>query len=136
MGFKAGKGSKVSITLDGQEDTVDLCNFRHNHSENDEGLDITSVCHNGTQAFISTILRGQASASFHVKSDQLPWTVGITAQATGDLLIEYGQGAYVFTFPFLITSVDYQNETAGGCDFSVNFKLNAEGGGGVYTRPS
>lgn len=134
MPFKAGRGSTITILLNGDSEPVELNQFRHNHSENDEGTEVTSVSHDGIQAFIATILRGQASASFHINSDNLPWASGLKAQAAGEMLIQYG-GTYTFTFPFYISSVDYQNEQAGGCDYTVTFKLSGEGGDGIYGYP-
>lgn len=132
MPFKAGYPNAITWTPTGGAATT-LCDFRHSHSESDEGHEVTSSCHNGIQAFIASILRGEGSASFHITTAQLPWTLGIVAQATGVLTPQYGAQSG-FTIPVFISRVNYQNETAAGTDFDITWKLSAESG--TYSRPS
>lgn len=132
MPFKAGYPNAITWTPTGGPTTT-LCDFRHSHSESDEGHEVTSSCHNGIQAFISSILRGEGSASFHITTATLPWSLGIVAQATGVLVAQYGDVSG-FTIPVFISRVNYQNETAAGTDYDITWKLSAESG--TYTRPS
>ena len=132
MSFKPGYPNRVSIKLWNQSVYTELCNFRHTWTESDDGHEVSSSCHNGIQAFIASVLRGEGEASFHISDDQYPWDVGIRAQATGMLKIEFGDRE-PFLVPFFITRVAYTNETAAGTDFQVSFKLNAEAG--VYSVP-
>jgi hypothetical protein len=133
MGFNAGKANKILIKLSGQAQFTELCDFRHGWNESDEGHEVTSSCHDGVQAFVASILRGEGDASFHIKDDQYPWSIGIRAQATGMFQVQFGN-AQAFTIPFFMNRVGYVNEVAGGTDAQVSFKLNAEAG--TYSRPS
>ena len=131
--FLPGYQNRISIKLAGQSSFTQLCNFRHNWAESDEGHEVTSSCHEGIQAFVASILRGEGDASFRIKDDQYPWTVGIRAQAIGMFQVELGNRR-PFLIPFFMSRVAYANETAGGTDAAVNFKLNAEAG--TYSRPA
>jgi len=132
MPFKPGYINGIAWTPTGGSPTT-LCDFRHSHSESDEGHEVTSSCHNGIQAFIASILRGEGTASFHITTASQPWSLGIVAQATGTFSCMYGSQS-VFTIPAFISRVNYQNETAAGTDYDVTWKLSAESG--TYSRPS
>ena len=129
MGFKAGAVNRVSWKPDGASAYVELCNFRHGLTFSDEGHEVTSSCHEGTQAFIASILRGEGDASFHLKTEQLPWTsaISIRAQVSGMWKAEFAN-RNPFIIPIYISRVAYTNETAGGTDYAVTFKLSAEAG--------
>jgi len=132
MPFKAGYINGIAWTPTGGSPTT-LCQFRHSHSESDEGHEVTSSCHNGIQAFVASILRGEGTASFHITTASQPWSLGIVAQATGYFSCMYGNLS-VFTIPVFISRVNYQNEVAAGTDYDVTWKLSAESG--TYSRPS
>lgn len=132
MSFSTAFQNTISIQLTGQSSFTELCDFRHDLTESDEGHEVTSSCHNGVQAFVASILRGEASASFHIKNDQYPWDVGLRAQATGVLEANFGTSEPFF-FPFFLSRAQHTNETAAGTDFNATFKLNAEAG--TYSRP-
>ena len=127
MGFTAGYANRVSWQPEGSANYVELCNFRHGLTLSDEGHEVTSSCHEGVQAFIPSILRGEGDASFHINTDQYPWDVGIAAQVSGMMQFEFGD-RQPFYVPVYISRVAYTNETAGGSDYAVSFKLNAEAG--------
>lgn len=129
MGFKAGYANRVSWKPDGAGSYVELCNFRHGLTLSDEGHEVTSSCHEGVQAFIPSILRGEGDASFHLKTEQLPWasSIAIGPQISGLWKAEFAnRDPYIV--PVYISRVAYTNETAGGTDYGVTFKLNAEAG--------
>jgi hypothetical protein len=127
MGFTAGYPNRVSWKADGNANYVELCNFRHGLTFSDEGHEVTSSCHEGIQAFIPSILRGEGDASFHIKTEQYPWNVSIDAQVIGMMQFEFGDRV-PFYVPVYISRIAYTNETAGGSDYCVTFKLNAEAG--------
>lgn len=133
MSFTAGATNSVSIKDNAATSYTELCDFRHSMSISDEGHEITSSCHEGVQAFISSVLRGEGTASFHIRSTQYPWSgsINIKAQAKGLLKFEFGD-AQQFVFPYYISRVQYENETAGGSDYTASFKLNAEAGSLSY----
>lgn len=133
MGFQAGKQNAILWRATGQASYTTLCDFRHEFSESDEGHEVTSSCHNGVQAFIASILRGEGTASFHLKTEQHPWALGIVAQATGEIKQQYSNQKE-FVIPVYISRVNYVNETAAGTDYNVTFKLSAESG--TFSRPS
>ncbi len=132
MSFSTAFQNTIAIKLTGQSSYTELCDFRHDLTESDEGHEVTSSCHLGVQAFVASILRGEASASFHIKDDQYPWSVGMRAQATGILAAQFGT-SQVFYFPFFLSRAQHTNETAAGTDFNATFKLSAESG--TYSRP-
>lgn len=132
MSFSTAFQNTVSIRLTGQSSYTELCDFRHDLTESDEGHEVTSSCHNGVQAWVASILRGEITASFHIKDDQYPWDTGMRAQATGELDAQFGTGQSFF-FPFFLSRAQHTNETAGGTDFNATFKLNGEAG--TYSRP-
>jgi hypothetical protein len=127
-GFGSGKANGVSWQPTGAGAAVDLVAFRHEFSESDEGSEVTSTIHDGVQAFVDSILRGEGTASFHLNSDVYPWDNGISAGAAGVIFAKFGPTGVEFSIPVHISRVNYQNEVAGGCDYNVTFKLNAEAG--------
>ena len=131
MPFEAGYQNLLFMKLTGQSSYTELCDFRHEWTESDEGHEVTSACHEGVQAFVASILRGEGTASFHIKSEQYPSDLGIVAQATGLFQPEFGDQRSP-TIPFFISRVSHTNETAAGTDYTVTFKLNAEAG--TYSR--
>lgn len=135
MPFIAGKDNTVEWKPAGTNTFIALDYFRRAWRESNEGTDVTSSSHNGVQACIATIFRGEGSASFHLTSAQTPYNATnlIRAGLNGILRITHN-AANSQEIPVLITSVDYQNEVAGGCDYTVTFKLNAEAGN--FTYPS
>ncbi len=129
--FRSGASNYISWQPTGGQEVI-LCNFRHQWSESDEGHEVTSSCHDGVQAFIASILRGEGSAAFHIRDGDEPWNVGIVAGASGVFRASFGN-IEIFVIPAYVGRINYENEVAGGTDYSVNFKLNAEAG--TYSRP-
>lgn len=99
--------------------------YGHNHSEQDQGHEVSSTLHNGVQAFADSLLRGEATVRGHLKRGAYPWTQAIKARGRGYLKVQYGN-VQPFVIPYRIPRVGYTNETAAGTDFEATFTLDAE----------
>ncbi len=128
MPFVAGKDNSVEWKPAGANSFITLNQFRRSWRESNEGTDVTSSIHGGVQAVLATILRGEGSVSFHTHTAQMPYTSSnlIRAGLNGILRISHNGLGSTQNIPVLITSVDYQNEIAGGCDHTFTVKLNQE----------
>lgn len=116
----------------------------HSWKEIVDILDVTSTLHNGIQALIAGILRGDGTVKGFIDSTVYPWNAPIRAGVNALMALSVG-GLGSITIPGLIGEVGEQSAVEGKCEYNFAFKLNVlasaaytgqYGGQGAYILPA
>lgn len=133
MPFQAGYDKFTRFKPSFGSNFVIMCVTGHSWSEMIDAIDVTSTCHNGIQALLAGILRGEGNVKANVQSDVLPFnSLGIRAGVNGLLEFYYGY-PIPFTAPCMIVKLNHKSAVESKVEYDFDVRLNTLAG--AYTSP-